>query len=113
MFGLELTIGYRATTGLDERNGRGSNGGIWEWTSTLFDTHDGLSPTKIFPGYSTDFFDTKHHVVVRSSKSHILSLPNSVCSLGRPMQRLRVSLVEGHSEISISTTIPMHGLARG
>ncbi|KAG6865949.1 hypothetical protein C0991_010204 [Blastosporella zonata] len=54
-----------ATTGLERTNGKGSNGGVWEWTSTLFDTHEGLSPTNLFTGYSTDFFDTKHHVVVR------------------------------------------------
>ena len=69
LFRLELTVSHRATTGLDEHNGRGSNGGIWEWTSTPFDTHDGLSPTKLFTGYSTDFFDTKHHVVVCGLRS--------------------------------------------
>jgi formylglycine-generating enzyme required for sulfatase activity len=53
-----------ATAGLDEMQGKGSNGGVWEWTSTLFDTHDGLVPTDIFPGYSADFFDGVHHVVV-------------------------------------------------
>jgi formylglycine-generating enzyme required for sulfatase activity len=47
-------------------NGRGSNGGVWEWTSTPFDAHEGMVPTGLFPGYSTDFFDTKHHVVVGS-----------------------------------------------
>ena len=31
--------------------GRGSNGGIWEWTSTLLDTHNGFEGTTIFPGY--------------------------------------------------------------
>ena len=54
----------RATAGLEENGGRGTNGGVWEWTSTLFDGHEGLSPTQHFPGYSTDFFDGKHHVVV-------------------------------------------------
>lgn len=55
--------GYRATTGC-ENGGKGSNGGVWEWTSTLFDGHEGLAPTDLFTGYSTDFFDTKHQVVV-------------------------------------------------
>ncbi|KAK2464199.1 hypothetical protein APHAL10511_003656 [Amanita phalloides] len=62
-----LTIGRRATTGLTEYEGRGSNGGIWEWTSTVFDAHDGLFPTRLFTGYSTDFFDSKHHVVLGGS----------------------------------------------
>ncbi|KAG6885414.1 hypothetical protein C0993_001930 [Termitomyces sp. T159_Od127] len=53
-----------ATTGLECNDGKGSNGGVWEWTSTLFEAHEGLSPTKLFTGYSTDFFDTKHHVVL-------------------------------------------------
>ena len=39
-----------ATAGLESRNGRGSNGGVWEWTSTLFDTHEGFSPTNLFTG---------------------------------------------------------------
>ena len=53
-----------ATTGLDARSGKGSNGGVWEWSSTVLDTHDGFAGTTIFPGYSSDFFDTKHQVVV-------------------------------------------------
>ncbi|KAF8629899.1 hypothetical protein AX15_003254 [Amanita polypyramis BW_CC] len=70
-------VGFRhwhvtpATTGLEEYGGRGSNGGIWEWTSTLFDTHEGFSPTNLFTGYSTDFFDTKHHVVLGASYATI------------------------------------------
>lgn len=77
--------------GLDEHNGRGSNGGIWEWTSTLFDTHVGLSPTNLFTGYSTDFFDTKHHVVVRVLRSCTLKgCLISHFSLGHLMQRPHV-----------------------
>lgn len=41
----------RATTGLEEYEGKGSNGGVWEWTSTLFDTHERLSPTNLFTGF--------------------------------------------------------------
>ncbi|KAG6809208.1 hypothetical protein H0H92_001163, partial [Tricholoma furcatifolium] len=60
-----------ATAGLECKDGKGSNGGVWEWTTTLFDTHDGLAPTKLFTGYSTDFFDTKHHVVLGASYATI------------------------------------------
>nr|KAF8995500.1 C-type lectin protein [Cyathus striatus] len=35
---------------LEVHGGKGSNGGVWEWTSTLFDGHNGLSPTKLFTG---------------------------------------------------------------
>uniref|UniRef100_A0A8H7Y2K3 Uncharacterized protein n=1 Tax=Psilocybe cubensis TaxID=181762 RepID=A0A8H7Y2K3_PSICU len=70
-------VGFRnwhpvpATTGLAEYAGKGSNGGIWEWTSTAFDTHDGLVPTQLFTGYSTDFFDGKHQVALGASYATI------------------------------------------
>jgi hypothetical protein len=37
--------------GLAHNKGKGSNGGVWEWTSTLFDGHEGFVPTKLFTGY--------------------------------------------------------------
>ncbi|KAH7907883.1 C-type lectin protein [Hygrophoropsis aurantiaca] len=70
-------VGFRnwhpvpATTGCDELAGRGSNGGVWEWTSTLLSGHEGLVPTKHFAGYSTDFFDEKHHVALGASYATI------------------------------------------
>ncbi|KIJ65772.1 hypothetical protein HYDPIDRAFT_87355 [Hydnomerulius pinastri MD-312] len=70
-------VGFRnwhpvpATAGLEELGGRGSNGGVWEWTSTLLDNHEGLFPTEHFPGYSTDFFDGKHHVSLGGSYATI------------------------------------------
>ncbi|KAF9564800.1 DUF323 domain-containing protein [Agrocybe pediades] len=70
-------VGFRnwhpvpATMGLDQYGGKGSNGGVWEWTSTVFDTHDGLVPTNLFTGYSTDFFDTKHQVALGASYATI------------------------------------------
>ena len=60
-----------ATAGLDERGGKGTNGGVWEWTSTLFCDHAELLPTTHFPGYSTDFFDDKHHVALGGSYATI------------------------------------------
>ncbi|OSD01960.1 hypothetical protein PYCCODRAFT_1368312 [Trametes coccinea BRFM310] len=47
--------------------GRGSNGGVWEWTATVLDAHAGFVGTGIFPGYSADFFDGKHQVVLGAS----------------------------------------------
>ncbi|KAJ6603139.1 C-type lectin protein [Mycena sp. CBHHK59/15] len=71
-------VGFRhwhpipASAGMEEsEGGRGSNGGIWEWTTTLFDNHDGLVPTNLFTGYSTDFFDTKHQTVLGASYATI------------------------------------------
>ncbi|KAI0751764.1 C-type lectin protein [Daedaleopsis nitida] len=60
-----------ATAGLAEHGGRGSNGGVWEWTATALDTHDGFAGTGIFPGYSSDFFDGKHQVVLGASYATI------------------------------------------
>lgn len=57
----------RATTGLEEHNGKGANGGIWEWTSTQLSVHPGMFPTAHFPGYTTDFCDGRHHAVLGAS----------------------------------------------
>ncbi|EPQ54993.1 hypothetical protein GLOTRDRAFT_60878 [Gloeophyllum trabeum ATCC 11539] len=68
-------VGFRhwhpvpATAGVD--GGKGTNGGVWEWTSTKFDGHPGLDPTGLFTGYSTDFFDAVHHVVLGASYATI------------------------------------------
>lgn len=42
----------------------GHNGGVWEWTSTLLDGYPGFEKSEVYPGYSTDFYDGLHHVVV-------------------------------------------------
>jgi len=54
--------------------GRGHNGGVWEWTSTVFDKHEGFKPSTLYPGFSADFFDTLHNVVVRDILSMVLFL---------------------------------------
>jgi hypothetical protein len=54
---------HSATTGGDG-GGRGHNGGVWEWTSTEFDGYEGFVPLSLYPGFSADFFDTLHNVVV-------------------------------------------------
>jgi formylglycine-generating enzyme required for sulfatase activity len=70
-------VGFRnwhpvpATTGCEKYGGKGSNGGVWEWTSTLLDKVDGFVPSKLYPGYSMDFFDGKHHVVLGGSYATI------------------------------------------
>lgn len=42
----------------------GHNGGVWEWTATKMEPFDGYVASKLYPGYSSDFFDEKHYVVV-------------------------------------------------
>ncbi|KAI0317611.1 hypothetical protein OF83DRAFT_1058348 [Amylostereum chailletii] len=70
-------IGFRnwhpvpATTGGEEDGGRGHNGGVWEWTSTVFDKYEGFTPMNLYPGYSTDFFDTRHNTVIGGSYATI------------------------------------------
>lgn len=45
----------------------GHNGGVWEWTSSTFSAHDGFQPSILYPGYSADFHDGKHDVVLGGS----------------------------------------------
>jgi len=40
------------------------NGGVWEWTSTVLEKHDGFEEDPMYPGYTADFFDGKHNVVL-------------------------------------------------
>jgi formylglycine-generating enzyme required for sulfatase activity len=35
--------------------GKGHNGGIWEWTSTVFDGHEGYLQSELYPGYVYSF----------------------------------------------------------
>ena len=42
-------------------------GSLWEWTSSLLEEHPGFVQSKIYPGYTVDFFDGKHHVVKGAS----------------------------------------------
>lgn len=69
-------IGFRhwhpvpAQAGRIEADGvwRGAmNGGVWEWTSSIFDQFEGFESSKIYEGYSRDFFDGSHWVVLGAS----------------------------------------------
>ena len=53
-----------ATTGGAEHSGRGSNGGVWEWTTTVFAGHEGLVPTDHFTGYSSCCILLSSHLTV-------------------------------------------------
>ncbi|ORY81537.1 C-type lectin protein [Protomyces lactucae-debilis] len=41
--------------------------GFWEWTSTEFSAPKGFVPSKVYPAYSSDFFDGKHNIVLGGS----------------------------------------------
>ncbi|KAJ3253699.1 hypothetical protein HK103_000357 [Boothiomyces macroporosus] len=42
-------------------------GNGWELTSTVFYPFEGFEQSKIYPGYSSDFYDDKHYVVLGAS----------------------------------------------
>ncbi|KAI8942342.1 hypothetical protein NX059_000420 [Plenodomus lindquistii] len=47
--------------------GQSDLGGVWEWTSTVLEKHDGFEPMELYPGYTADFFDGKHNVTLGGS----------------------------------------------
>jgi formylglycine-generating enzyme required for sulfatase activity len=36
-------------------SGQGELGGVWEWTSTVLEKHDGFEPMSLYPGYTGKF----------------------------------------------------------
>ncbi|KAL8669098.1 MAG: hypothetical protein Q9168_006300 [Polycauliona sp. 1 TL-2023] len=42
--------------------GRGELGGVWEWTSSTLEEHDGFVAMAEYPGYTADFLDGKHNM---------------------------------------------------
>jgi len=42
-------------------------GNGWEWTSSLFEPFPGFAPLPTYPGYSRDFFDGQHYVLLGAS----------------------------------------------
>lgn len=103
----------RATTGAEKDGGKGHNGGVWEWTSTILEKHEGFVNSDLYPGcvlvawkppfdlnwlctrYSADFFDGKHQVVVSNSYyldiacflSTILQIGGSYATIPRLSER--------------------------
>ncbi|KAI8975716.1 hypothetical protein BDF20DRAFT_822231 [Mycotypha africana] len=42
-------------------------GDVWEWTETIWEEHEGFEASQLYPGYSADFFDGKHRVILGGS----------------------------------------------
>ncbi|KAL4962527.1 DUF323 domain protein [Aspergillus stella-maris] len=51
----------------DKLAGHADFGGVWEWTSSSLKEHDGFKAMDIYPGYTSDFFDGKHNVILGGS----------------------------------------------
>ncbi|RAH79500.1 hypothetical protein BO86DRAFT_152732 [Aspergillus japonicus CBS 114.51] len=51
----------------DRLAGHGELGGVWEWTSSTLERHEGFEAMKIYPGYTSDFFDGKHNIILGGS----------------------------------------------
>ncbi|GAA5944797.1 uncharacterized protein JCM15063_001669 [Sporobolomyces koalae] len=64
---LHATIPKLASPARDGSKIPASNGGVWEWTSTILAPWDGFVGSRLYPGYSSDFHDDKHRVVLGAS----------------------------------------------
>ncbi|KAF4122989.1 L-histidine Nalpha-methyltransferase / hercynylcysteine S-oxide synthase [Geosmithia morbida] len=51
----------------DTLAGQSGMGGVWEWTSSPLARHEGFAPMAMYPGYTADFLDGKHNVVLGGS----------------------------------------------
>ncbi|KAK3338281.1 C-type lectin protein [Neurospora tetraspora] len=47
--------------------GQAELGGVWEWTSSVLGKWEGFKPMELYPGYTADFFDEKHNIVLGGS----------------------------------------------
>ncbi|GAA5988472.1 hypothetical protein JCM11641_007161 [Rhodosporidiobolus odoratus] len=44
-----------------------TDGGLWQWTSSVLDKWEGYQGSEVYPGYSEDFMDGLHRIVVGGS----------------------------------------------
>lgn len=51
----------------DRLSGQSEMGGVWEWTSTVLEKYEGFEAMDLYPGYTADFFDGKHNIVLGGS----------------------------------------------
>lgn len=65
--GFQLWHPAPVTAHGDRLSGQGEFGGLWEWTSTALQKHEGYESMPLYPAYSADFFDDKHNVVLGGS----------------------------------------------
>ncbi|KAL2200321.1 C-type lectin protein [Corynascus similis CBS 632.67] len=51
----------------NQLGGQSDTGGVWEWTSSVLRPWNGFEPMPLYPGYTADFFDGKHNMVLGGS----------------------------------------------
>lgn len=51
--------------------GNATDGGVWLWTSDVLAPWDGYEASRLYPGYSSDFFDGQHLVIKGASYATI------------------------------------------
>ncbi|KAJ3220251.1 hypothetical protein HDU67_003266 [Dinochytrium kinnereticum] len=59
-------VGFRSWHPEDVVEGRTFGDG-WEWTDTVLERHEGYESSVLYPGYTSDFFDEKHNILVGGS----------------------------------------------
>ncbi|KAF4979752.1 hypothetical protein FZEAL_4109 [Fusarium zealandicum] len=70
---MDANVGFRhwhpmpVTAQGDKLAGQSEMGGVWEWTSSALERHEGFEPMSLYPLYTADFFDGKHNVVLGGS----------------------------------------------
>lgn len=65
---LQADVSYytcSATTGGSKGSGKGHNGGVWEWTSTVFDNYEGFVSSKLYPGYVSSILAQSMHLILQ------------------------------------------------
>lgn len=77
LLSMILCIHFRSarlpTTNRDGTKTGASNGGVWEWCSTEFAAYEGWRTSELYPGYSEDFFDGCHWIMLGGSFGKYLS----------------------------------------
>ncbi|RFU28267.1 hypothetical protein B7463_g8076, partial [Scytalidium lignicola] len=69
----DVNIGFKnwhpvaVTANGNKLAGQAGMGGVWEWTSSPLTKHEGFEPEPLYPGYTADFFDGKHNIVLGGS----------------------------------------------
>lgn len=62
----ECNVGFKhwhptpLTQNGDKLCGQGELGGIWEWTSSPLEPHEGFSPMELYPGYTCTYLFLSH-----------------------------------------------------